>query len=246
MPPRPKDRPRGKAAQPLARVADLIFDRECYPRWEPDQQHIVRLRRALEAGETLPPIIVNTTPEPANRIVDGVHRYHAHLAAGRDIIACEFRDYVSEAELIKDATFLNSASKLPLTTHDMLKVIQIAARAGLHEIDVATSLRTSVAHLRAIAPRYATVADAEAGISAARRVPLKASVRHLSGTMITEAQANEIMGSAPGTSYLLIVRQLIGGLENGLLPDEQSHPALWTDLQKLTNLLRVLEIPPAG
>ena len=242
MPPRP----RAKAGQLIARVDQLMFDPNCYPRWDPDQQHINRLRRALEAGETLPPIVVNTTPLPANRIIDGVHRYYAHIAAGRDSIAIQYREYDSEAALVKDATFLNSASKLPLTSHDMLKVIQISERVGLHELDIATSLRTSVSHLRAIAPRYATVADAKAGISAARRVALKASVRHLSGHVVTEAQANEIMGRAPGTSYLLIVRQLIGGLENGLLPDAQSHPALWTDLQKLANLLRVLEIPEAG
>ena len=52
-------------------------------------------------------------------------------------------------------------------------------------------------------------------------VPLKASVSHFAGRTMTPEQV-EAHKSAPGTSYMLLVRQLRQGLEFGLVDDSNT------------------------
>jgi hypothetical protein len=115
-----------------------------------------------------------------------------------------------------------------LGTDDSLKVIEISERLGLKELDQAAMLRTSVAHLRMIKPRFATTGSGVSG----RRVPLKGSVRHFAGEEISKEQ-EEAMQSAPGNSYLLLVNQLISAFENDLIPGWGRHPVLWDRLEIL-------------
>lgn len=215
-------------------VADLVFDPRLYPRQDVSAQRVTVLRRAMDAGEKIPAIIAD---EASLRIVDGVHRWHAARARGDEKILADLRDYESEALLFQDAVLLNSAHGLPLTTHDHLKVIETGESLGLRELDLAKILRTSVEHLRAIKPRYATVQDAIDDTPALRKVALKASTRHLSGKTVTTEQAAEITGRAPGQSYLLTVRQLAGAIQHGLLPVREEHPVLWAELESLQALL---------
>jgi hypothetical protein len=129
----------------------------------------------------------------------------------------------------------NSGVGLKLSTHDMLKCMQVCQEEfGMKEIDMSTCLRTSIAHLRTLKPRYATVKDAAGDVQKLRRVPLKASVRHLSGTAITPVQ-EQAMSSAPGVSYLLITNQLLDAMKYSLLPPEDRHQVLWQKLRELAN-----------
>jgi ParB-like nuclease domain len=212
----------------------LVFDEELYPRTGVDDQHVRQLERAMEAGITLPPIVV---AKGSMIIADGVHRYHAHLRRGEKKIAAIVKTYKNKQELWHDAVLLNSGTGLKLGQDDHLRVIDISERLGFKELDIAGLLRTSIAHLRTIKPRFATVEEAVDGVAKLRKVPLKGSLRHLSGQQITTEQA-EAMTSAPGQSYLLTANQLLDALRFNLLPPRSKHPALWEALTELSEMIR--------
>jgi hypothetical protein len=220
-----------KKSSPATTIAltELVFDATIYPRANVDEMHVKHMEDAMEGGITLPPIIVERR---SKRIVDGTHRYHAALHRGLKHITCTFKDYQTEADLFRESVMLNTGIGLKLGGDDQLKVIQVSERLDLKEIDVAAMLRTSISHLRVIRNRFATVEEAIKGVKESRKVPLKGSVRHLSGERITKQQATAI-ASAPGQSYLLSIRQLISAIENDLLPPRDKHPALWNDLERL-------------
>jgi len=214
-------------------LTKLVFNEDLYPRTGIDEQHVRQFMRAMEAGITLPPIVVAKT---SNVIVDGVHRYHAHLRREVKKIAATVKTYKNNAELWHDAVLLNSGTGLRLGTDDALKVIAVSEKFGLKEIEIAALLRTSISHLRTLKPRYATVGDARADVSKLRRIGLKGSVRHLAGQTISTEQAEAMIG-APGQSYLLNVNQLISAFEHDLLPSAKDHPTLWAALTRLGKLI---------
>jgi hypothetical protein len=198
-----------------------------------DEHHIKQMCDALEGGTTLPPIVVE---RKTNRIVDGVHRYQAALRRGAKRIDCELKTYKSEVDLFREAVMLNTGVGLKLGTDDTLKVISIAERLSLKELDICSMLRTSIAHLRTIKPRFGTVEETIEGVKQLRRVPLKGSIRHLAGEKLTAGQAKAIE-SAPGQTYLLHVRQLLDACRFNLLPPKTQHPVLWRELEELRDVL---------
>ena len=217
-------------------VADLKFDESIYPRQNVDEHHVKQMCYALEGGITLPPIIVE---KKTKRIVDGVHRYHAVLRREAAKIECILKAYANETELFREAVMLNTGFGLRLGTDDTLKVIQISEHLGIKEIDQCAMLRTSISHLRALKPRFATFEETIAGVTQLRKVTLKGSTRHLSGKTITQEQV-DAMTSSPGQSYLLTCRQLISACENDLLPERSQHPTLWAELEVLCSILQKL------
>ena len=56
------------------------YDPAIYPRKSIDEAHVKTLVEALKAGATFPPIVCLTD----GRILDGVHRFHAHQQVGTD------------------------------------------------------------------------------------------------------------------------------------------------------------------
>lgn len=220
----------------LTPVATLEFDPALYPRIEVSDFHVNEIAKAMEGGHALPAVVADRR---TRKLIDGTHRWRAAIKLGVEEIACEFRDYDSDVEMFKDACLLNSANGLNFTARDKLKVIEIGQQLGLKELDFAMLLRTSESYIKALMPRYATVQPGQKS-EKAKKIPLKASTRHLSGKTITPKQADAISGNAPGTSYLLVVRQLISALENDLLPPQEDHPVLWDELARLTQLLETV------
>jgi ParB-like chromosome segregation protein Spo0J len=217
-------------------LADLRFDADIYPRQNVDEHHIKQMEHAMDGGIVLPHIIVD---RKSKRIVDGVHRYHAALRRKLKRITCVLKDYKNESDLFREAVILNSGVGLKLGVDDTLKVLQIAERLSLKELDLAAMLHTSISHLRVVKNRYATLAETVKGIKGLRKVPLKGSVRHLAGEQITKEQS-DALESAPGQSYLLHVRQLIAAIKYDLLPPENRHPILWQELAVLNQMLEKL------
>lgn len=222
----------------LIPVTSLEFDPALYPRIEISDYHVGEIARAMAGGHELPPVIAD---RKTRKLVDGTHRWHAAIKQGIEEIACEFRDYEDEAAMFKDACLLNSAHGLNFTARDKLKVLEVGQKFGLKVFDFAILLRTSESYIKAIMPRYATVQPGDGQkMKKQEKVPLKASTRHLSGKTITPQQADAIKGNAPGTSYLLVTRQLISALENNLLPPPEDHPVLWEELVRLAGLLNAV------
>jgi hypothetical protein len=156
---------------------------------------------------------------------------------GAPTIAAELRDYADDAERVKAAVTLNAAHGLPFREADRLKIIAMGESLGFKELDLAGMLRTSLEHVRALKPRYATVDRAfTAAGGKLQKIPLKGSVRHLAGETISVEQA-DAMSAAPGSSYMLGVRQLRDAIQYDLLPPPDKHPALWAELKTLRDLL---------
>ena len=212
-----------------------------YPRQNVNERHVSELMRAMEGGHHLPPIVVGNVVGKKSKkffIVDGVHRYNASSRLDAKTISADVKVYKTGDEMFKEAVLLNCVHGMRLDTYDTLRVIKIAEdKYQLKEIDLATMLRTSIQHLRAIKPRYANLKEAVDGVAQLRKIPLKASVRHLSGQTITKQQEQSIF-SAPGQSYLLTVNQLIDALKDNLIPEKDDHPVLWERLEVLLLLLK--------
>jgi len=242
-------------------VIDLREETTLYPRNKVDPKHERDLARMLGLGIVLPPILVD---ERTKRVVDGVHRVGAHRLQGRLEIAADVKDYADERAMFVEAMTIGSDDKLALNSSDKVRCCQIAERLGIEDTTLAQALALSFSHLRAIKQRYATVQEAQqavaearrvepvevpieelrrvppappgTSVSSLRRVPLKASTRHLSGRTITLEQAHALE-TAPGQSYLLHVRQLLDALAYDLLPSEEQHPTLWAELRELRDRL---------
>jgi hypothetical protein len=210
---------------------DLVFQRTLYPRHDLSEGNLRRLAQVREAGREFDAIIACRTTRV---IIDGAHRWTVARQRGDTDIATEWRDYATDAERFEAAARLNCVHGLALSSHDRLRVIEIGESLGLKEIQLADALAMSTVALRALRPRFATVREAlDGGGELRRKVPLKASVRHLSGTEITPEQEQGIMGDAPGSSYLLLVRQLVHAIDLDLLPPRELHPALYEELAQL-------------
>lgn len=68
-------------------LTDVVFDPTIYPRAEWSRPTAARYADAIEAGEVLPPIILESG---SNRLLDGKHRFEAYVQLGRDSVEVEF------------------------------------------------------------------------------------------------------------------------------------------------------------
>lgn len=186
------------------RLADLVEDLDFYPRTQVSSVNVTNLVSAIEAGAELPPIVADTK---SKRIVDGFHRRRAYLKVlGTNAsVQVELRSYATEAELFADAVATNSRHGLPLQEIEKRRIVLRLQDLGIGNDEIANVLQTSPDRVEKIQLKVATVVDG-AGDSL-RLEPLKKPVFHMQGQQMTQVQA-KAHRSAPGTSYLLTVRQL--------------------------------------
>jgi hypothetical protein len=214
------------------RLADLVEDLTLYPRTQVSGTNVANLRAAYQAGDELPLMIVD---RKSKRIIDGVHRYHMYLKElGADgSIKVDLRTYESEAEMFKAAVTANVGHGLPLQEIEKRRIVLRLQDEGSGDDEIARTLRVPVRKVEKIRLRTATVKVGGGGI---RREPLKRPLFHMQGKEMTEAQV-EAQRHAPGTSYLLLIRQLREGLRYRLLDfdDERLVAALEGLQQDLNN-----------
>jgi hypothetical protein len=214
------------------KVSEMVFAPNIYPRKAIDSYNLIKLRRAIRGGVLLPPPLICRS---TGKIIDGVHRWTLAQERGEATMDVELKDYASDGERFKDAVRLNAIHGMVLSRSDMVRVIDVGEVLGLKPTDLAEVLQTTLNDVEKLRPRFAKVA-VSAGGRKLQKIPLKGSVRHLSGETISSEQADAI-NSAPGPSYLLLVRQLADAVQHGLLPSSGSHPVLWAELKMLRNLL---------
>jgi hypothetical protein len=217
---------------PKIEMAGLVFDPSIYPRKGIDSYNVLKLRRAVEGGSKLPPVLICRS---TNKIIDGVHRWTLAKERGEATIDAELKDYASDAERFRDAAQLNAIHGQPLSRSDAVRVIDIGEALGLKEIDFAEMLQTTLTDVQKLRPRYARISAPEVN-GKLQKIPLKGSVRHLAGETVSPQQA-VALSSAPGPSYLLSVRQLGDAIHHRLLPPPDRHPVLWAELKVLRDLL---------
>jgi hypothetical protein len=219
------------------KAAELVEDFSLYPRSQVDGAHVSGLVHALEAGETLPPVIVD---QDSKRIVDGFHRRRATLRAfGDDAdIQCDVKRYACEKDMYIDAMRLNSRHGKSITGAERtgavlkahtfkIKLNTIAASLGVTTTRVEKILQTKVASVR------------NGKKNRPRRIALKRCVSHLAGKTITRAQA-DAMDSLPGQPQSLLIQQLITLLETSSINMEDERVV--SGLHKLRDVLAPMDL----
>jgi len=184
------------------RAAELILDYNLYPRHQVNPMHVADLRRAIEAGCELPPIIAD---RQSRRVVDGFHRVKAVLRISPDAaIAVEWRDYKSEADLLLDAIALNAAHGEKLTPYDKARCISLAEQYGIEKVQLAQALRIRVVELENLTVR-------KFAYDGVRQIPIKGTLRPFAGKRLSEEQVegNRRAGGPPALFFINQVRNLI-------------------------------------
>lgn len=92
-------------------VSSIRFVKELYPRIKPNDEAIERYRDALEK---LPPIVVARD----GVLVDGYHRWQAHVREEVETIQAEDLGNLSDAEILREAIVRNAAHGQQLSRQD--------------------------------------------------------------------------------------------------------------------------------
>jgi transposase len=92
-------------------VSAIRFVKELYPRIKPNDEAIERYRDALEK---LPPIVVARD----GVLVDGYHRWQAHVREGVETIQAEDLGNLSDAEIMREAIVRNASHGQQLSRAD--------------------------------------------------------------------------------------------------------------------------------
>jgi hypothetical protein len=217
-------------------LAEIVEDLILYPRHAVDDAHVAALFHAINSGAELPPIVLD---EKSKRIVDGWHRYRAwkRVRGVEGTVVVELVAYTSEAEMLRDAVARNSTHGRRLDAQDRTRSIIMLRNVGLTDEEIAETIHIPTVRVQKIALKIATVPRGSNGIPGTQKIALKRSVEHFEGRRMTKAQA-DAHASAPGTSYLLLARQLGDAIEHGLVNMEDER--LVAALDRLRGLLNAL------
>lgn len=189
-------------------LAELVEDFDIYPRHAVDDGHVSSLVNAIKAGVTLPPIVIE---RKSKRITDGWHRSRAYrrVLGPEGVVDVEEVDYVDEAELLTDAIRRNASHGRKLDVIDQVRAIALGQERGISLHTMAIVLHLPDERVQKLSVRLAQSEKTGPGtIPGTVSVALKRPVAHLVGQTFNEAQM-EAHGRAPGTSYLLTIRQLL-------------------------------------
>ena len=215
-------------------LAELVEDMAFYPRHAVDSQHVANLVQAIHAGCQLPPVVAD---RESKRITDGWHRTRAYChALGPDAsIEVEIVPYPDEASMKLDAAAHNASHGRRLDAIDRMRCV-VMLRIGIQR------------YADRLGPERARGEGVEVGCSAGTHQPaangnitgtstiaLKRCVGHLADTRLTREQA-EVHQSLPGTSFLLVARQLRRALETAMV--DLSDEKLVEELKALNSPLR--------
>jgi hypothetical protein len=193
-------------------VAELVFDRNIYPRAEPSSGHIALLADALRAGESFPPILVEKITK---RIIDGVHRWKAWQRVNGDDseILCEFIEEPDEAKLFVLCVEHNTAHGLLLTPFERTTCMLKLEKLGVTRETALSALRMSAGMAVRIEEKKTAFRIGESGER--ERVALKGMMHTFHGETLTKKQ-QETNRTSGGMRAEYYVNQIIGLLESGV------------------------------
>lgn len=187
-------------------VSSLVLDFDLYPRHSLDAANVASLVRAIEAGATLPAVVVDET---SRRVVDGFHRIRAtqRVHGPTGTIAVRWQRFATDADLFVAAVELNAVHGVRLTRYDEARCLLIADRLHVDPDTIAGALHVTVdaaAKLRA-----AKTAIAANGKS----IPIRRTSRHLAGRRLTaqQEQAERRTGGGSLRFYVDQVRNAVAG-----------------------------------
>ena len=95
----------------------IRFDPAIYPRFTQSIEEINRYAELIKTGTPLPPIKVDY----AYRIIDGYHRWQAHLKVGHQEVKVVFVECRDNFEALQSACYLNAIQGITLTKEERRK-----------------------------------------------------------------------------------------------------------------------------
>lgn len=139
-------------ARTKMKCSDLKEPTGMYVRHVRDSTHVSHLKRALEAGETFPPVVVS---QRGNIIVDGVARWEAIQQVYGDSapIACDVVAFKSKKEMLLAMVRANTAHGKNLSAIDRAHVITLAKKFKVSLVHLATAMRLPLADVERLAKK---------------------------------------------------------------------------------------------
>lgn len=216
------------------RLSEMVLDFNLYPRAEVDAVNRAAITAAIEAGEVMPPIILDSK---SKRIIDGFHRYYSYKKVyGEDFEAeAILNEYESEAAMWADAIKHNARHGRRLSSHD---IAHIVSKNGdmLSMTALAEALgRTTDVLEHLIANRFAKNS----------KEPLKGAFRARYANRNISKKAEAANKRAGGFwNALGLLSQLIDHLENDVVPfdDERVIERLQKVYELVGNVLEKREV----
>jgi len=152
------------------------------------------LRKALEAGIKLPPVIVNANDM---RVVDGFHRTTAYLDVfGDDAkIRADLRVYDSDAGIFEDSIRFNASQGLPLSPRDRAHAILKARRFKIPMSVIALAIGITEGDMKSFMEKR-TAVDAEG-----TTIALTYGASELAGKNLNDEQTHFAQHSSGAMPY---------------------------------------------
>lgn len=122
-------------------IANVVVDDSIYPRTQPNEYHISRLREAIETNSKFPPIVLERN---TYRLIDGRHRLEASQRMGLLTIEAEFRTYTSDAEVFADSVRLNVAHGQPMDSYSLRNSIIRLQQLGFTQDSISQITKMSM------------------------------------------------------------------------------------------------------
>jgi len=222
-------------------LSDLVLDFTLYPRHIVDGTHVAHLQEAIHAGAELPPILID---KKTKRIVDGVHRYKAHLRALGDegTIRAEVQSFRSEAEMFLEAARRNAGHGRRLTTFDRLRCIQLATQLDINEDALAGALMIPVERVASLRVERMSKPAVRTEVPTALK---RTIAKNMAGKRLNKKQieANRRLSGMRAVFYVNQVIHLLESFPDVLLDDTEGRERL----QVLSDLLgHCLDVRNAG
>jgi len=193
------------------KLSQLVFDKSLFPRGGVNYVHVGDLVNALLSGATFPPLLIDAA---TNRIIDGVHRYHAYLKAyGLDYeVEVDAQEFADEDAIWMAAVEANADHGLGYTTYDRTLILVEAEKRGISHTTIAILIRIP-------AGKAVKKLDSTSGfvknISGGRdRVALRTAMKGLAGKTLNRKQeeANKRVGMKANYHAAALIELLDAGL----------------------------------
>ena len=139
------------------KLSELVLDYELYPRARINPQNVARLKESLQAGDVLPPLLVD---ESTRTLIDGFHRYQAYHELYGEDHECDvvLRRYADRGAMLIEIGRTNARHGQPLSVGDKERFVLMAQRMGLYIDEVAGSLAITKEKVRKLYQRRITAA----------------------------------------------------------------------------------------
>jgi hypothetical protein len=197
-------------------LGDLVLDYALYPRHDIDSTTVVRLLDALEAGESLPPIVACSE---TMRVIDGFHRVTAYRRLHEDdpkwSLPCDLRKYETDRERFADAWRLNARHGRALSNFDIAHCIVKARDLGMQDDEIVTTAAISER-------KYRQLIENKLARVKGKDVALKRTLHHYAGQELP-TRIQGVNERAGGMQQRFYVNQVIDLVKNRAIDLDNSE-----------------------